>query len=59
MMLPEEVIAIPLYMIINWRPPLIDAFALQHIPGMIMAGRFHLVLTYVSDTERAGGGGAD
>ena len=31
MMLPEEVIAIPLYMIINWRLPLIDALALQQL----------------------------
>lgn len=36
MMLPEEVIAIPLYMIINWRLPLIDASLYNSYLGMIL-----------------------
>ena len=36
MMLPEEVIAIPLYMIINWKLPLIDASLYNTYLGMIM-----------------------
>ena len=36
MMLPEEVIAIPLYMIINWRLPFIDASLYNSYLGMIL-----------------------
>lgn len=36
MMLPEEVIAIPLYMIINWQLPVIDASLYNSYLGMIL-----------------------
>lgn len=36
MMLPEEVIAIPLYMVINWKLPLIDASLYNSYLGMIL-----------------------
>jgi len=36
MMLPEEVIAIPLYMVINWKLPFIDASLYNSYLGMIL-----------------------
>ncbi len=56
MMLPEEVIAIPLYMIINWRSPVYRCLALQQLPRDDFAGRrlgiFHLCpdRIYVGDS---------